>query len=92
VCSQVDPLLLFVEDQCHHFTSEASAGIVSRETPDSEIGLHLQDLERSGCSTARLCIDLVLPSRPNRGINANQQKLVTVRSSTEPYRQSFIQH
>ena len=55
VCSQVDPLLLFVEDQCHHFTSAASAGIVSRETPDSEIGLHVQDLERSGCSTARLC-------------------------------------
>jgi len=34
-------------------------------------------------------VDLVLFSRPTRGINANQQKLVTVRSSTEPYRQSF---
>ena len=31
VCSQVDPLLLFVEDQCHHFTPEASAGIVIAE-------------------------------------------------------------
>ena len=34
-------------------------------------------------------VNLVLSSRPTRGINANQQKLVTVRSSTEPYRQSF---
>jgi len=34
-------------------------------------------------------VDLVLSSRPTRGINANQQKLVTVRSSTEPYRHSF---
>ena len=34
-------------------------------------------------------VDLVLSSRPSRGINANQQKLVTVRSFTEPYQQSF---
>jgi len=34
-------------------------------------------------------VNLVLSSRPTRGINANQQKLVTVRSSTEPYHQSF---
>jgi len=33
-------------------------------------------------------VDLVLSSRPTRGINANQHKLVTVRS-TKPYRQSF---
>jgi len=33
-------------------------------------------------------VDLVLSSRPTRGINANQQKLVTLRS-TELYRQSF---
>jgi len=34
-------------------------------------------------------VDLQLSSRPTRGIDANKQKLVTVRSFTEQYRQSF---
>jgi len=36
-------------------------------------------------------VDLVLSSRPSRGIDANQQKLITVRSYTRNYRQS-LQH
>jgi len=34
-------------------------------------------------------VDHTLSSRPSRGANANQQKLVTVRSYTENYRQSY---
>ena len=34
-------------------------------------------------------VDLILSSRPSRGIDANSQKLVTVRSFTENYRQSY---
>jgi len=34
-------------------------------------------------------VDLTLLSRPSRGADANQQKLVTVRSYTENYRQSY---
>jgi len=34
-------------------------------------------------------VDLTLSSRPSRGADANQQKLVTVRSYTENYRQSY---
>jgi len=34
-------------------------------------------------------VDLVLSSRPSRGVNANSQKLVTVRSFTENYRQFY---
>jgi len=33
-------------------------------------------------------VDLTLSSRPSRGADENQQKLVTVRSYTENYRQS----
>jgi len=33
-------------------------------------------------------VDLILSSRPSRGTDANQQKLITVRSYTENYRQS----
>ena len=32
---------------------------------------------------------LILSSRPSRGTDANQQKLITVRSFTENYRQSY---
>jgi len=34
-------------------------------------------------------VDLTLSSRPSRGTDANQQKLITVRSYTENYRQSY---
>ena len=34
-------------------------------------------------------VDLILSSRPSRGVNANSQKLVTVRSFTDNYRQSY---
>jgi len=34
-------------------------------------------------------VDLIPSSRPSRGVNANSQKLVTVRSFTEDYRQSY---
>jgi len=34
-------------------------------------------------------VDLILSSRPSRGTDANQQKLITVRSHTENYRQSY---
>jgi len=34
-------------------------------------------------------VDLILSSRPSRGTNANQQKLITVRSHTENYTQSY---
>ena len=34
-------------------------------------------------------VDLTLSSRPSRSADANQQKLVTVRSYTENYRQSY---
>ena len=34
-------------------------------------------------------VDLTLSSRPSRGVDANQQKLVTVRCHTEIYRQSY---
>jgi len=34
-------------------------------------------------------VDLTLSTRPSRGIDANQKKLVTVRSHTENYRQSY---
>jgi len=33
-------------------------------------------------------VDLIFSSRPSRGTDANQQKLITVRSYTENYRQS----
>jgi len=36
-----------------------------------------------------LSTGLILSSRPSRGTDANQQKLVTVRSYTENYRQSY---
>jgi len=34
-------------------------------------------------------VDLILSSRLSRGTDANQQKLITVRSHTENYRQSY---
>jgi len=34
-------------------------------------------------------VDLTLSTRPSRGIDANLKKLVTVRSHTENYRQSY---
>ena len=34
-------------------------------------------------------VDLMLSTRPSRGTDANQQKLITVRSYTENYRQSY---
>ena len=34
-------------------------------------------------------VDLILSSRPSRGTDANQQKLITVRSHTENYKQSY---
>ena len=34
-------------------------------------------------------VDLTLSTRPSRGIDANQKKLVTVRSHTENYRQAY---
>ena len=34
-------------------------------------------------------VDLILSSRSSRGTDANQQKLITVRSYTENYRQSY---
>ena len=36
-----------------------------------------------------ISVDLTLSSRPSRSADANQQKLVTVRSYTENYRQSY---
>ena len=36
-----------------------------------------------------ISFDLILSSRPSHGTDANQQKLFTVRSHTENYRQSY---
>jgi len=35
-------------------------------------------------------VDLIVSSRPSRGVDANSQKLVTVRSFTENYGQTAL--
>ena len=84
----MDPLLLFEENQCHHFAPEATAGITCRETPGSDTTFMYKILIDQ-VAVPPASVDQLLSSRPTQGINANQQKHVTVRSSTEPYRQSF---
>ena len=85
----MDHLLLSVENQCHQFTSAAAVGIAIAERRRVQRLAFMYKILNDRVAVPPTSVNLVLSSRPTRGINANQQKLVTLRSSTEPYRQSF---
>ena len=70
------------------YSTQVNSTVYSTES--SYNSFHVQNPDWPSSGIPATSVDLTLSSRPSRGADANQQKLVTVRSYTENYcRQSY---
>ena len=83
--------MVFNASKCHimHVSRSSSSGISGRKTFKVQRLTFMYKILNGQVAVPAASVDLILSTRPSRGTDANQQKLISVRSYTENYRQSY---